>query len=95
MNGKTKFANKINKAVAALQSIQNAERRLIIAFLTENPEGTVNDICDFVGIYQSKASYHLRLLREAELVEFRRQGRFKKYKIAKKFDVILEFLGNF
>lgn len=55
----------------------------MIAVIDSKPtaEACVNEIFDALQIEQSVASQHLRILRQAELVQTRRDGKFIYYSL--------------
>ncbi len=55
--------------------------RLKILYLLENGEANVNTISSTLGISQSVASQHLKLLRVARLVRFRKEGKNAIYSL--------------
>ncbi len=57
--------------------------RLRILHLLRGAEVCVGDLVDILEIPQPTASRHLRYLREAQLVEVRRSGRWSFYSLAK------------
>jgi DNA-binding transcriptional ArsR family regulator len=58
------------------------ETRLrIVQLLVETQEYHVRALCDLVGQSQPAVSHHLALLREAGLIECRRQGKHNFYRL--------------
>jgi ArsR family transcriptional regulator, arsenate/arsenite/antimonite-responsive transcriptional repressor len=57
--------------------------RLRILHLLQQGEICVGDLVELLQVPQPTASRHLRYLRDAELVEFRREGRWLYYSLAK------------
>jgi ArsR family transcriptional regulator len=55
--------------------------RLQVLTLLENQEQCVCDLCDQLNISQSKLSFHLKRLRDAELVHTRQDGRWIYYRL--------------
>jgi DNA-binding transcriptional ArsR family regulator len=68
-------SNKIMRALA------HPLRLRIVQFIDAQTSACVNDIHKAVDIEQSIASQHLRILRMAELVHTRREGKFVFYSI--------------
>ncbi len=56
--------------------------RLRILHLLQAGEICVGDLVEILQVPQPTASRHLRYLRDAELVEFRREGRWLYYSLA-------------
>ncbi|MBE9176179.1 helix-turn-helix transcriptional regulator [Synechocystis salina LEGE 06155] len=55
--------------------------RLQVLKLLENQEQCVCDLCGQLTINQSKLSFHLKRLRDAELVHTRQEGRWIYYRL--------------
>jgi ArsR family transcriptional regulator len=64
--------------------------RIRVLELLRHRELCVCDLCDLVSVKQSKLSFHLKALREAELVRTRQQGRWIYYSLNLPQFVILE-----
>ncbi|HET9984485.1 MAG TPA: metalloregulator ArsR/SmtB family transcription factor [Longimicrobiales bacterium] len=64
------------------------ETRLRVVELLSSGEKCVCDLQEAVGAAQSRLSFHLRVLREAGLVNDRRQGRWNYYSL--RADVLAE-----
>lgn len=56
--------------------------RLRILFLLENGEQNVNSVSESLGISQSVASQHLKLLRVTRLVRYRKDGKNVFYSLS-------------
>jgi ArsR family transcriptional regulator len=57
-------------------------RLRILGLLLERKEICVCDLCEVLGEIQPKVSRHLATLRRAGLVEVRREGKWKLYRVA-------------
>lgn len=55
--------------------------RLQVVSLLRHQEMCVCDLCDCIQIAQSKLSFHLKILKEANLVQARQQGRWIYYRL--------------
>ena len=55
--------------------------RLQVLTLIQNQEQCVCDLCDQLDISQSKLSFHLKRLKDAELVQTRQAGRWIYYRL--------------
>ena len=55
--------------------------RLQVVDLLRHQEMCVCDLCDRIQIAQSKLSFHLKILKEANLVQARQQGRWIYYRL--------------
>lgn len=70
--------------------------RLHIIDLLREQELCVCDLCDRLGVSQSKLSFHLKTLKTAELLSSRQQGRWIYYRLnLPQFAVIEQYLANF
>ncbi|MDX2272205.1 MAG: metalloregulator ArsR/SmtB family transcription factor [Cyanobacteriota bacterium] len=73
-------ADYIQKLSRTLQLLGDETRLRIILCLAQG-EANVSELCSFLELPQSTVSHHLGLLRLAELVTFRRDGRQIYYAI--------------
>jgi ArsR family transcriptional regulator, arsenate/arsenite/antimonite-responsive transcriptional repressor len=70
--------------------------RVSILDLLRQQELCVCELCDYLGIAQSKLSFHLKALKEAELVITRQEGRWIYYSLNLLQFVVLErYLAEF
>lgn len=70
--------------------------RLQIIELLRSQELCVCELCDRLNIRQSKLSFHLKILKSAELVHARQEGRWIYYRLnLGKFALIAEYLASF
>lgn len=67
--------------INALEALSDATRRAIIERIAQGP-CTVGEIADIVPVSQPAVSQHLRVLREAGLVEVRKEGARRIYSLA-------------
>lgn len=65
---------------AVLQAIGDASRRIVLDALREGPR-TVNELAERLPIARPGVSRHLRVLREAGLVEVEARAQFRVYSI--------------
>lgn len=70
-------------SAAIMRALAHPLRLRMIAVMDSKPkaEACVNEIFDTLQIEQSVASQHLRILRQAELVQTRRDGKFIYYSL--------------
>jgi len=61
--------------------LSDETRLRILAYLVQNKELNVTDICDRLGQSQPAVSHHLALLRVSGLIEPRRQGKHNFYSV--------------
>ena len=71
----------LRSAVLVLRAINHTLRKRMLALLEENGEMTVTDIFVALRIEQSIASQHLSVLRKANIVDTRRDGKFIYYSV--------------
>ncbi len=70
--------------------------RISVIELLRQRELCVCDLCDALGVSQSKLSFHLKTLKEAGLVNARQEGRWIYYSLnLTQFTVLEEYLANF
>ena len=74
------------------QTLGDANRLRIIRFIGSS-DRTVNEIVSATGLSQPLVSHHLRVLRERQVLESRRQGPFVLYAV--KDPRLLDALGIF
>lgn len=66
--------------VAAFKALSDPLRLQVIELLRQQ-ELCVCDLCDSLGVAQSKLSFHLKTLKEAQLIRSRQQGRWIYYSL--------------
>ncbi|WP_315791772.1 metalloregulator ArsR/SmtB family transcription factor [Fischerella sp. JS2] len=70
--------------------------RLKVLELLRERELCVCDLCDALGVSQSKLSFHLKTLKEADLVLSRQEGRWIYYSLnLPQFAVLGEYLEDY
>ncbi len=74
--------DKLRQAVLVLRAVNHDLRRRIISLLYAEGHLTVTDIFVALRIEQSVASQHLAVLRKADIVVPKRDGKFIFYEIA-------------
>lgn len=76
-------------------AIAEPRRRRILELL-DGEERPVNDLVDELDIGQSAVSKHLRVLREVELVNVRREGRRRLYSVnGEALEPVHDWVGRF
>jgi Predicted transcriptional regulators len=88
----------LDRAVALFHALSDATRLAALEML-RGGERCVCELQDELDVAQSKLSFHLRVLKEAGLVEDRREGRWSYYTIvpealAEAHDLIVEFVPS-
>lgn len=68
--------------LADLFKVFSDTTRIKILYALMNAELSVNEIADKLGVSQSAVSHQLRILKQAHLVKFRRDGRNIHYSLA-------------
>lgn len=70
------------KNLASIFKLLSDETRLrILFYLSRSDELHVRALCEILGQSQPAVSHHLALLREAELIESRREGKHNYYRV--------------
>ncbi|MBW4426707.1 MAG: metalloregulator ArsR/SmtB family transcription factor [Nostoc desertorum CM1-VF14] len=70
--------------------------RISVLEVLRQRELCVCDLCDALGVNQSKLSFHLKTLKEAGLVNSRQEGRWIYYSLSlPQFSVLEEYLAGF
>ncbi|MDB9375162.1 ArsR/SmtB family transcription factor [Nodularia sphaerocarpa] len=70
--------------------------RIGVLELLRKQEQCVCDLCDALGVNQSKLSFHLKTLKEARLVNARHEGRWIYYSLnLPQFSVLEAYLADF
>lgn len=88
-------ANKSTLIEAGFKSLSDPLRLQIIELLREQ-ELCVCDLCDRLHVQQSKLSFHLRTLKDAELLRSRQQGKWVYYSLnLPQFAVLEQYLSDF
>ncbi|GBE92034.1 ArsR/SmtB family transcription factor [Nostoc cycadae] len=70
--------------------------RINVLELLRQQELCVCDLCDALGVNQSKLSFHLKTLKEAGLVNSRQEGRWIYYSLnMPQFSVLEQYLADY
>lgn len=70
--------------------------RIRVLELLRHKEQCVCDLCNVLGATQSKLSFHLKILKEAGLVNSRQQGRWIYYSLnSPQFALLESYLADF
>ncbi|PZV10598.1 MAG: transcriptional regulator [Leptolyngbya sp.] len=86
----------ISPAIAAGFHALSDPLRLKVLDLLRQQELCVCDLCDRLEVSQSKLSFHLKTLKEAELVRARQEGRWIYYSLnLPQFVVIEQYLADY
>jgi ArsR family transcriptional regulator len=81
--------------VARFHALSDPLRLQVINLLREQ-ELCVCELCEQLGVSQSKLSFHLKTLKEALLVESRQEGRWIYYRLNPgQFKVLEEYLAQY
>lgn len=91
-----KSEEKLAAMAKVLKAVANHNRLKIVQLLMDNGEMTVNDICiQLENCEQSLLSHHLAALKEAGVLNSRRDGRKIYYSCAKKeIGILLNCIEN-
>ena len=90
----------IKKASTLFRAINHPLRKQILKLLDEKQQATVTEIYVGLGLEQSVASQHLKILRKAGIVETQRKGRAILYKpnydnLTKLEKIVSEIVSDF
>ncbi len=86
----------ISPAIAAGFHAFSDPLRLKVLDLLRQQELCVCDLCDRLEVSQSKLSFHLKTLKEAELVRSRQEGRWIYYSLnLPQFVVLEQYLADY
>jgi ArsR family transcriptional regulator len=81
--------------IAGFHALSDPLRLQIIELLREQ-ELCVCDLCEALNVTQSKLSFHLKTLKEAQLVQTRQEGRWIYYRLnLAQFVVLEQFLAEY
>jgi ArsR family transcriptional regulator len=88
---------KLSRASEVLRALAHPVRLKIVAFIDKNKEINVNKIYGALKLEQSITSQHLRILRNANIVQTHRNGKYIIYsvnyeKVKQYIDAIKEYL---
>ncbi len=75
------FAANATKIAKLLQALGNERRLMVLCRLVEWGEGNVGSLAEAAGLSQSATSQHLAKMRDEGIVEFRREGQTRWYRI--------------
>ena len=80
---------------AVLQALSDESRRIVLDALSDGP-ATVGELAALLPIARPGVSRHLRVLREAGLVEVRQQAQFRVYSLRPEpLAEVDEWLGHY
>jgi len=71
----------VKDLVTVFKLLSDETRLRILFYLSHNDELHVRALCEILGQSQPAVSHHLALLREAELIESRREGKHNYYRV--------------
>ncbi len=84
---------KIERAAFIIRAVQNADRQRILRHILTNNESVVSQLCSKLKVEQSIMSQHLAILRTANLVSTRREGKYIYYTVsAKNWNKVIELV---
>ena len=75
------FAANATKIAKLLQALGNERRLMVLCRLVEWGEGNVGSLAEAARLSQSATSQHLAKMRDEGIVEFRREGQTRWYRI--------------
>ncbi len=83
----------ISSLLTIFKGLSDKSRLQILLMLAKEGEQHVTRICEALGQSQPAVSHHLTQLRNARLIDYRRDGKFNFYAIDS--DMLLEIVGKF
>jgi ArsR family transcriptional regulator len=83
----------LEQLVEIFKSMADRSRLLILMILAKEGEMHVSAICKMIGQSQPTVSHHLNQLRNAGLINFRRDGKYNHYAVDAKLasDILAKF----
>ncbi len=83
------------ETIAGFHALSEPLRIRVLELLRER-ELCVCELCEYLGVTQSKLSFHLRTLKEAALVRSRQEGRWIYYSLnLPQFVVLEQYLAEY
>ena len=91
----TTSAIALNKTISGFHALAEPLRIQVLELLRER-EICVCELCEYLGVAQPKLSFHLKILKEAELVRTRQEGRWIYYSLnLPQFVVLEQYLAEY
>ncbi len=86
----------LEQLVEIFKSMADRSRLLILMILAKAGETHVSAICKMIGQSQPAVSHHLTQLRNAGLINFRREGKYNYYFVDSKLagDILAKFFPD-
>ncbi|NGQ95827.1 winged helix-turn-helix transcriptional regulator [Brevibacillus sp. SYP-B805] len=72
----------LKRSTPVFQALGDVNRQQIIALLLEQTSLNVNQITERMAISRPAISHHLKILRQADLIEYNRVGKEKYYSLS-------------
>lgn len=72
----------LRKAIPVFTMLQDKSRQDMLVMLFDQGELTVNQITDRMDLSRPTVSHHLKLLYEAKLVTYRKDGKERYYRVS-------------
>ncbi|MBL9090244.1 MAG: metalloregulator ArsR/SmtB family transcription factor [Planctomycetaceae bacterium] len=83
----------VKDLVKVFKLLSDDTRMHILLFLTRTPELHVRALCEMLGQSQPAVSHHLALLKAAEIIELRREGKHNYYRLVpQRFQQVLDLV---
>lgn len=83
----------VKDLVKVFKLLSDETRMHILLFLTRTPELHVRALCEMLGQSQPAVSHHLALLKAAEIIELRREGKHNFYRLVpQRFQQVLDLV---
>ncbi|MBU2259465.1 metalloregulator ArsR/SmtB family transcription factor [Patescibacteria group bacterium] len=65
-----------------MKAVSNAKRLQILSYIKKQRAAMVSDIAHAIHLSIFATSHHLRILKAAEVVEYKKRGRFVYYRLS-------------
>lgn len=85
---------KFKLSTPIFQALGDVNRQQIIALLLELNSLNVNQITERMDISRPAISHHLKILRQADLIDFDRSGKEKYYRLSKNLRGSLQLIKD-
>ena len=83
----------IKDLVKVFKLLSDETRMHILLYLTRTPELHVRALCELLGQSQPAVSHHLALLKAAEIIELRREGKHNFYRLVpQRFQQVIDLV---
>ena len=78
-----------------LEILSNETAREILMFIVERKSPSQTEIGEYIGISSASVNWHIMRLKDSEIIDEVREGRFKRYKLRGDSGQVVAMLKNF